>query len=71
VVLTLIGMAPAQGIGSGLDRRSPVSWPLYERRGTFPYTGALASVTYRPGELAGHDPKDVRATLRAAADASA
>ena len=49
---TLTAMAPFEGIDVGCDRRSPVSWDLFERHGTFPYTGALRSVTYLPGELA-------------------
>lgn len=32
--------------------RSPVSWALAQRHGTFSYTGALRSVTFTPGELA-------------------
>ncbi len=47
----LTSMAPFQGIDVGIDRRSPVSWDLYERHGPFPYTGRLVSVTYTPGEL--------------------
>jgi len=45
-------MAPFEGINVGIDRRSPVWWDLHERRGTFPWTGALAAVTYTPGESA-------------------
>ena len=45
-------MAPFEGIDVGIDRRSPVSWEVYERHGPFPYTGALVSVTFAPGELA-------------------
>jgi arylsulfatase len=45
-------MAPFEGIDVGIDRRSPVSWSVYERHGTFPYNGILSSVTYVPGELA-------------------
>ncbi|WP_242605972.1 arylsulfatase [Frankia sp. Cppng1_Ct_nod] len=67
--LMLIGMAPAQGIDVGIDRRSPVSWPLYQRQGFFPYTGDLTSVIYRPGEPADYEPKKVLAALRAAAAA--
>jgi arylsulfatase len=44
--------APYEGIDIGIDRRSPVSWDLYERSGPFPYTGLLRSVRYVPGELA-------------------
>jgi arylsulfatase len=53
----LLWIAPLQGIDIGLDRRSPVSWPLYERYGSFRYTGSLASVTYIPGEPAPYDPQ--------------
>jgi arylsulfatase len=53
----LLWIAPLQGIDIGLDRRSPVSWPLYERHGSFPYTGKLTSVTYLPGEPASYDPQ--------------
>ena len=48
----LFGIAPFEGISVGIDPRSPVSWDLYERFGPFPYTGALAAVTYTPGEPA-------------------
>jgi arylsulfatase len=62
----LLWIAPLQGIDIGLDRRSPVSWPVYERHGSFPYTGSLASVTYVPGEPAAYDPQLVyRAAQRA------
>ena len=48
----LTSMAPFEGIDVGIDRRSPVSWWVYERHGCFPWTGTLHSVTYTPGELA-------------------
>ncbi|MGW8375138.1 arylsulfatase [Streptomyces sp. ODS28] len=65
----LIGMAPFQGISIGIDRKSPVSWPLYERHGTHPWTGTLRAVTYRPGPL-GPDAPEARAeALREAAGA--
>ena len=44
----LIGMAPWTGISVGLDARGPVAWELRERRGVFPYSGALHAVTYTP-----------------------
>ncbi|MBD0688230.1 arylsulfatase [Streptomyces sp. CBMA123] len=65
----LIGMAPFQGISVGLDRKSPVSWPLFERHRSFRYTGALRSVTYVPGEPAPYDPETVARALQAAAAA--
>ena len=45
----MIGFLPWQGIDVGLNRRSPVSWDLYQRHRTFPYTGTLSLVTYTPG----------------------
>lgn len=48
----LMAMAPFEGIDVGIDRRSPVSWEVYERHGVFPYSGTLHGATYRPGELA-------------------
>jgi arylsulfatase len=45
-------MAPFQGIDVGIDRKSPVSWAIRERFGTFAWTGSLDGVTYRPGEEA-------------------
>ena len=47
-----VGMAPFQGISIGVDRKSPVSWRVFERHGAFRYRGALHTVTYTPGELA-------------------
>ena len=48
----LTAIAPFQGIDVGIDRRSPVSWTIRERYGTFGWSGILHHVTYRPGELA-------------------
>ena len=48
----LTAMAPFQGIDVGIDRRSPVSWSIRERYGTFTWSGTLHHVTYRPGEPA-------------------
>ncbi|MDG2427088.1 MAG: arylsulfatase [Acidimicrobiales bacterium] len=48
----ITSIAPFQGIDVGIDRRSPVSWSIRERFGTFPWTGQIHHVTYRPGELA-------------------
>ena len=46
----LFGMAPFEGIDVGIDRRSPVSWSIYERFGPFPFTGTLRWVRYEPGD---------------------
>ncbi len=48
----LFPISPFEGIDVGLDRRSPVSWAIYEREGTFPFTGTLHHVRYEPGEPA-------------------
>jgi hypothetical protein len=63
----LVGMAPLSGIDVGIDRRSPVSWPLYEKHGPFPYSGRLTSVRYLPGEPAGYSPEVLARALREAA----
>jgi arylsulfatase len=60
----LYGMAPFEGIDVGIDRRSPVSWEIYERFGPFPYTGALRSVRYEPGEPAPDAPERVLDVIR-------
>jgi arylsulfatase len=66
-VLMLLGMAPFQGIDVGINRRSPVSWPVFERHGSFPYTGDLDAVTYVPGPYAPYSPEAVlAATIEAA-----
>jgi arylsulfatase len=65
----LLWIAPLQGIDIGLDRRSPVSWPLFERHGSFPYRGHLVSVTYQPGDAAPYDPQLVYRALQRAAHA--
>ncbi len=65
----LIGMAPLQGISVGVDRKSPVSWPLHERHRSFRYTGGLRSVTYTPGVQAPYDPALVARALQKAAAA--
>ncbi|MFF2862758.1 arylsulfatase [Streptomyces rubiginosohelvolus] len=65
----LIGMAPFQGISIGIDRKSPVSWPLFERHRTFRYAGVLHSVTYTPGEPGPDAPETVAAALKEAAAA--
>ena len=67
-VAMLVGMAPFTGIDVGIDRRGPVSWPVHERHGSFPYSGDLHSVRYVPGRVADYAPGVVaRATLAATA----
>ena len=51
-LVSLMAMAPFEGIDVGIDRRSPVSWDIYEHHGPFPYSGQLEAVTYHPGEMA-------------------
>ena len=60
----LFGIAPFEGIDVGIDRRSPVSWDLYERFGPFPYTGSLRAATYAPGEPAPDAPVHLVGMLR-------
>ena len=60
----LYGIAPFEGIDVGIDRRSPVSWEIFERFGPFPYTGTLRSVRYEPGEPAPDSPERMLDMLR-------
>ena len=59
-------MAPFEGIDVGIDRRSPVSWDIYERHGPFPYTGTLHAVAYEPGAAAPDAPPQLAETVLAA-----
>jgi arylsulfatase A-like enzyme len=58
-VWMLVGMAPFSGIDVGLNRGGPVHWELYERHGSFPYSGLLHHATFTPGEVADYDPAQV------------
>jgi arylsulfatase len=60
----LYGMAPFEGIDVGIDRRSPVSWELYERFGPFAWMGTLRSVTFEPGEDAPDSPGNLLEIIR-------
>jgi arylsulfatase len=60
----LFGMAPFEGIDVGIDRRSPVSWELYERFGPFRYSGRLHHVRFVPGDLAPDAPDAMADLLR-------
>lgn len=62
-------MAPFQGISVGIDRKSPVSWPLFERHRSFRYGGILRSVTYTPGAPGPDSPEAVATALEQAAAA--
>ena len=44
-------------IDVGIDRRSPVSWSIFERFGPFPYTGVFRHVRYVPGDPAPDGPE--------------
>ena len=46
------GWLPYEGIDVGIDRRSPVSWDLYELHGPYPFTGRLGAVSFVPGDFA-------------------
>ena len=52
----LMAMAPFQGIDVGIDRKSPVSWAVHERHGSFRFTGELHHVAYLPGKPAPDHP---------------
>ncbi|WP_125611883.1 arylsulfatase [Specibacter cremeus] len=56
-VLQLVGMAPFTGISVGVDRGNPVDWDLFERRRSFPFSGVLRHVQYRPGAKADYNPE--------------
>lgn len=47
-LVRFLSFLPFEGIDVGVCRRSPVSWELFQRRRTFPFTGVLEAVTYRP-----------------------
>jgi hypothetical protein len=46
-----------------MDRRSPVSWEIYQKHGCFPFTGTIVDVTFEPGEFA---PDEGQAAFEAA-----
>ena len=57
--MQIYGFLPFEGIDVGVDRRSPVSWDLYSRRGSFAYTGAIGEVRFLPGAYS-PDAEEVR-----------
>ena len=44
----LMAMAPFEGIDVGIDRRSPVNWELYERKGVARFSGTIHGSRSRP-----------------------
>src|SRR5262249_24167989 len=45
-----------EGLDVGIDRRAPVSWEVFEKHGTFRYTGTIHGVTIEPGPRAPDSP---------------
>jgi hypothetical protein len=41
-----------EGLDIGIDRRAPVDWSLFERRGTFAYSGRIAELVIASGPFA-------------------
>ncbi len=58
-LMQIYGFLPFEGIDVGIDRRSPVSWELSTRRGSFAYSGDIRQVLYEPGEYS-PDAEEVR-----------
>ncbi len=63
----LFPMAPFEGIDIGIDRRSPVSWELAHREGSFAYSGTLRRVRYEVGEPGPINPAKFVAMMRTVA----
>ena len=59
-----LAMAPFEGIDVGIDRRSPVDWDIFEVHGSFPYSGKLSRVGYKPGEFAPDSPVKLMEMMR-------
>ncbi|HEX9888634.1 MAG TPA: arylsulfatase [Nitriliruptorales bacterium] len=60
----LFPMAPFQGIEAGINRRSPVSWRIYQRHGPFAWTGRPGTVTVRALDVAPDSPMNFLDQLR-------
>lgn len=60
----LFPMSPFEGISVGTERKSPVDWRRYEQHGCYPFSGALRSVTYTPGQPAPDSPAGMLDLLR-------
>ena len=41
-----------EGFDIGIDRRAPVEWELFERRGNFAYSGTIQDVVVESGPFA-------------------
>jgi hypothetical protein len=41
-----------EGLDIGLDRRAPVDWALYQRRGIFRYSGSIRDVIIDSSDFA-------------------
>ncbi|MFM8389897.1 MAG: hypothetical protein ACKOA5_11675, partial [Actinomycetota bacterium] len=60
---------PWEGIDIGADRRSPVSWEIYQQHGAYPFTGRILDVTYDPGEFAPDEgPQALEAAIKLGLD---
>ena len=44
-----------EGLDVGIDRRGPVLWDLYQRRGAFAYGGSIREVSIEPAYEPGID----------------
>ncbi len=51
-LVQLSWLVPFSGLHVGAMRRSPVSAALRARHGSFPYSGQLSRITFRPGDFA-------------------
>lgn len=60
----LYGISPFEGIDVGIDRRSPVAWDVYERFGSFAYSGSLSHARYEPGEPGPDSPEALMDVIR-------
>ena len=45
-----------EGLDIGIDRRAPVDWALFERRGNFAYGGRIVDLTIDSGPFAPDSP---------------
>ncbi len=63
-VPVLARFLPFEGIDVGIDRRSPVSWSLFQRRGCYPFTGELTAATYTPSPIPADELEHMLARMR-------